>query len=112
MTGGFSASVIRNNGITMVGLAGELDMATAPRLQALFKELHGPVVVDCARLSFLDSSGLSVFAAASGMNGSVTLRNLSPACRRVVDICGLGSLVRKCRMNVSSLRFCSSDNEA
>lgn len=95
VTGGFTASVIRDNGITTVGLAGELDMATAPRLQTLLKQVGGPVVIDCARLTFLDSSGISVFVAASKANGSLTLSNMSPACRRVIDVCGLSRMVAR-----------------
>ena len=52
-------------GATVV-LAGEIDLATAPELQARLESLidatTGDVAVDVARVTFLDSTGLHVIA--------------------------------------------------
>ena len=92
-TEGFRASVDRDNGITVVRLSGEIDLATAPRLGELLGSCRGPTVVDCAALTFLDSSALAILAKAHRSNPTLTLRRLPRQCRRVVDIAGLTRLV-------------------
>jgi anti-sigma B factor antagonist len=48
--------------VVTVTIRGELDLATAPRLDAELERLHGDglerVVIDLRRLEFLDSTGL------------------------------------------------------
>jgi anti-anti-sigma factor len=44
---------------TTVAVAGDVDLATAPKLEAALKALSGDVIVDLSEVSFLDSSGLS-----------------------------------------------------
>jgi anti-anti-sigma factor len=51
------------DGLAIVGLAGELDLGTIPRLEEqLFEELEANdgVVVDLQRLAFIDSSGIGL----------------------------------------------------
>ena len=53
--------LIEDAGATVtVQIHGELDLATAPRLNAEFERIHGVerVVVDLRKLAFLDSTGL------------------------------------------------------
>lgn len=65
----FSISTDRNGDSVRVRLAGELDIATAPRAE---EELHqaeehagsGTVVIDLAGLTFMDSTGLRLLVAA------------------------------------------------
>ena len=65
------------DGVTVVHLEGELDLAGVPALQeALHSAQHGDVsqiVVDLRGLTFLDSSGLGVLIAAdtAGRDGHV-----------------------------------------
>jgi anti-sigma B factor antagonist len=83
-----------------VGLAGELDMATAPllseELQRLAAEGAARVTVDLAELAFIDSTGLSVLI--SGLKrlrqqgGDMALRSPTPATRKVLEITGLTEL--------------------
>jgi len=89
----FSASVIRHNGITILGLAGELDLASEPDLREVLDACHGPVVLDCTSLTFVDSAGLALLATTHRTNGSLTLRRVSRPCRRAIDIAGLSYLV-------------------
>lgn len=78
--------------------AGELDMATAPRLLAKIEEvLEGDVhqvVVNLAKLDFLDSTGLRLFLALQQRAGSedwaLTLTSPSAAVRSILDITGSG----------------------
>jgi anti-sigma B factor antagonist len=52
-----------DHGISVVSLAGELDLSTVPRLEnPLLRELRGhpAVVLDLTALSFIDSSGLGL----------------------------------------------------
>ena len=83
---------------TTLSLAGELDPATAPALQARLTELVADpavtsVVVDLARIAFLDSSGLRVLVAASealrARSSELVLRAPTADVRRVLDATGL-----------------------
>ncbi len=72
-------------------LAGELDLATVPRLRdALldFAPMDG-VRLDLSQLTFLDSTGLHAILALARSrrgDGSVVLLNPSPAVMRVLEI--------------------------
>ena len=76
-------------------LAGELDLATAPRLkEALldFASPEGDVHLDLSEVSFLDSSGLRVILALArsrGDNGSLVLLTPSAAIVRILEIVGI-----------------------
>jgi anti-anti-sigma factor len=73
-------------------LAGELDLASAPRLtEALldFDSSDGELHLDLTEVSFLDSSGLRVIVALArsrGDNGSVVLLEPSAAIMRILEI--------------------------
>jgi anti-anti-sigma factor len=75
---------------------GELDLATAPQLQAalLSEEMPGDLRLDCAGLRFMDSQGvrtLLTVAAARATAGRLVLERLTPEVRRIVDLVQLGS---------------------
>ncbi len=84
-------------GDVYVALAGELDGATAPFLVRTLVEvnqtLEGDLVLDIKQLSFIDSTGLSVFvsqqkkAAAKGQK--LVIYAPSPMARRLFEITGL-----------------------
>lgn len=80
----------------VVTLAGELDVTTVPALRDLLAEavLVNPVVdVDVARLTFLDSTILSVLVAAHQVavnaGGTLTLLNPTGHVRRILTITGI-----------------------
>jgi anti-sigma B factor antagonist len=63
---GFAYDVTRQGDETVVALAGELDMSSAPEFAVCLDRLRAScvatVVVDLTALEFCDSSGLAVFA--------------------------------------------------
>lgn len=91
-------SVDLTAGRPVIALAGELDVATAPAVKAVFFETFDVhrrphIVVDLARLSFCDCAGLSVFLhihnRALGAGGWVRLCGAGPGLRTVLGITGL-----------------------
>ncbi|WP_228838738.1 STAS domain-containing protein [Nocardia amamiensis] len=85
--------------VVIVTVHGEIDMASAPLLQAALDEvLRGTppaVVVDMSNVGFLGSAGLSVLVAASEAAGSGGLRVVpSDAARRPIELTALDQLLR------------------
>jgi stage II sporulation protein AA (anti-sigma F factor antagonist) len=83
-------------GVITLRPAGELDIGTADRLQRALLEGRAPgdrVVLDLARLEFIDSTGLNVIVraveAARTQRWELRLRHGPPAVRRVFEIAGL-----------------------
>jgi anti-anti-sigma factor len=91
-------------GVLTLRPAGELDIATAPRLERALmdgRRRGDRVVLDLADLEFLDSTGLRVIVraveAATTGGWELTLRPGPPAVRRVFEISGvLGALPFEC----------------
>lgn len=85
------------DGDAVIHLHGEIDLAVAPALGTELVEqaglLTGDVVLDCSDLSFIDSTGLKalllVQQALAADGRALELRNVSEACRRPIEICGL-----------------------
>ena len=81
----------------VVTLQGELDLSTAPDLEAgLRRALEGSpgsIMLDLDALTFIDSSGLRVLVAISqearDRNATLGLRNVPRHAQRVLDITGL-----------------------
>ena len=87
---------------TTISLAGDLDPATAPQLDAAIKDAIATdglerVVLDLSKLTFIDSSGLRVFVTArqalTALDIELTLRSPSVTARRLLDITGLGEIL-------------------
>jgi anti-anti-sigma factor len=75
-------------------LIGELDMATVTQLETALEVVsdNGPVTLDLAQLTFIDSSGLyAIMEFARSRNGSGPLILASPTAtaRRAIAIAGL-----------------------
>ena len=64
LAGRFSTEVHSDGAATTLTLAGEVDIATTPRLavemQALLADTRGPMIVDLGDVTFMDSTGLSL----------------------------------------------------
>ena len=61
----FSATLVEADGSRRLVLTGELDVASAPDLEAALAEVEPGTTVDALDLEFCDSTGLSRLLAAS-----------------------------------------------
>jgi len=94
-------TVSKQDGDTIVALAGELDLYTSARLRECLVDLiAGPqasLVVDLAGLDFVDSTGLGtlvgVLKRIRNEGGEMVLRAPSAATRRTIDIAGLARVL-------------------
>ena len=83
------------------GLAGELDSQNADEFYAEVSEQYrlspAPLVFDCAKLEFLDSTALGTFVKLLKLakeNGfTLTLRRLSPRIKKLFVICALDTIM-------------------
>lgn len=90
-------TVMATDGEAVIGLHGEIDLAVAPALDAELIEqaaaLTGDLVLDCSDLTFIDSTGLTALILVrqrlEADHRALVLRNVSDACRRPIEICGL-----------------------
>src|SRR3954447_22070388 len=86
--------VERGNGAPVVRPVGELDVATAPELERVLKDLldrHWAVVVDLGDVTFADCAGLRPIRWALGQPYLVSLRlpRVTPLMRRLLELTGL-----------------------
>lgn len=94
-TPGFPVRTV--DGVTVAELTGDLDLASAPGLRELLLGLLRPgasrLVLDLARVTFCDASGLAVLVGASHrarvLGGFLRLAAVSPPTDRVLHITGL-----------------------
>lgn len=81
-------------------IAGEIDLYTAPRLQAEFTRLlqDGPnrVVIDMSAVEFCDSTGMNVLLSAlkrvKEQGGALDVAAPRPAVRKILQVTGLDSV--------------------
>jgi anti-anti-sigma factor len=82
------------DGVTVLRLAGELDLLSVPRLRMRFADVvrrsEGDVVLDMGDVTFIDSTGLAAMLNA--------LRRLTRARRRLVVACADGPVLRMLRL--------------
>lgn len=91
----------RHDGAVVLRPIGELDVAAAPMMrEALVGALRAPggvLVVDCAGLRFVDSSGLSVLAHAQRRvgdgGGELRLAAVPDRICRVIELAGMGDVL-------------------
>jgi anti-sigma B factor antagonist len=86
---------------TVIALAGEIDLYTAPRLQseltsALSSEEPVRVIVDMSAVEFCDSTGMNVLLAAHRLaaerGGEFALAAPRPAVRKILEVTGLSAV--------------------
>lgn len=87
---------------SVIAVSGELDVLTAPKLakavNGAIDALATKIVLDCADLTYIDSSGIGVLIVAweqlrDRATMPVVVTNLQPQVRRILDACGITSLV-------------------
>ncbi|MFD0691180.1 STAS domain-containing protein [Actinomadura fibrosa] len=93
-------SGVLDDEVLVVRLAGDLDVATAPRLRAYLLETlddrrPGTLVLEMSAVEFTDSSGLATLVWAHGEmargGGALEIRNPRPTLRRIMAVSGLSS---------------------
>lgn len=83
-----------------MAIAGEIDLYTAPRLQAEFTRLleNGParIVIDMSGVEFCDSTGMNVLLSAlkrlRERGGTLEVAAPRPAVRKILQVTGLDSV--------------------
>jgi anti-sigma B factor antagonist len=93
----FEVTTRTDNGVARVVVDGELDIATAPVLDARLADVersaNGTLVLDMGKVGFMDSTGLRALlnarrrAEAAGRR--LRLVNLQPDVERVLDVTGV-----------------------
>ena len=88
------------DGVTVVDVGGEVDIETAPRMRAALAaavDAGLPVVVDLGGVTFMDSFGFGVLAAAHQQGARagtpVLLRAVSHRIRHLLDLLGLDAVL-------------------
>ncbi|MCF6467568.1 STAS domain-containing protein [Nonomuraea sp. MG754425] len=87
-------------GCALVAITGEIDLYTAPALQAEFTRLlqSGPsrVVIDMSAVDFCDSTGMNVLLSAlkrmKEQQGTLEVAAPRPAVRKILQVTGLDSV--------------------
>jgi anti-sigma B factor antagonist len=96
----FLSNISQTEDATVVALHGELDVAAS---QGLSDELAGLIdsgttdlIIDLAKLAFIDSTGLSAILRANRKleKGHLLLREPTPMVRQVLEITGLTGALR------------------
>ncbi|HEY9482867.1 MAG TPA: STAS domain-containing protein [Micromonosporaceae bacterium] len=87
-------------GYAVMAITGEIDLYTAPRLQAEFTRLleNGPdrIVIDMSGVEFCDSTGMNVLLSAlkrmRERGGVLEVAAPRPAVRKILQVTGLDSV--------------------
>jgi anti-sigma B factor antagonist len=89
--------------ITVIDLAGEIDVSQAPRLRQTILELFenkevNKLLINMTEVIYIDSAGLSVLIAAhrqvNNKNGAFGLCNLQQPVRQVCHITGIDKVIQ------------------
>lgn len=97
----FSLALEQRDAATAIVLAGELDMASAPRLHAAITDLIGRgqvrIIVDLDQLAFCDSAGLNAFVQGdkqcTARGGWLRLARARGHVARVMELSGVGEVL-------------------
>ena len=80
-------------GPVVVGVTGELDVATTPELRDCLAGVDGDVVVDLSGVTFMDSTALGALVSATNRSreqgATFTLRGESAFVHRLLKVAGL-----------------------
>lgn len=100
--GDFDVGTSHVNGAAVVNVEGAVDTYSAPKLhealEFVAEDGQRDVIVDMARVTFLDASGIGALVRAfmqlRDAGRSLVLTNVPPVAWRLLDIAGLSQIVR------------------
>ena len=102
--------VRRHRGHVIITVAGEIDIATAPRLRDRLAPLAAggrPVIADLTEVTFIDAAGLGVLAGAAGKaaasGASLHVVTARPRVRRAFTVTGLDRTIPLARTRAEAL---------
>ena len=97
----FAVGIVRGRGDPAVAVHGEFDLSAVDAVRRCIDEVRRsgrPLVIDLSATTFIDSAGVKVLLEAYQLQGrndeAIVLRNPSPAVRRIVDMTGVGRMLR------------------
>ena len=86
------------DGMPVISVAGELDLTNAREVRAAIEAAvsgHDQrVVFEVSELTFMDSSGIALFASVTRQVREVELRDPTPIVRRLIEMTGLDRVLR------------------
>jgi anti-anti-sigma factor len=93
----FGVSVVAQNGVQIVSLQGELDLACADRFSECLATLStsAPVIFELSRLSFIDSSGLTVLVREYKRHEHFAVTNPQPNVADLLRMTGLSMWIEE-----------------
>jgi anti-anti-sigma factor len=99
--GDTSCDIAATNATTIITISGELDhygvTDIGDEVRGAVRQATGPVVIDCARLGFVDSSGLRLLVEAEtmaeGAGRTFVVRHPSAPLRSLLRISGLDEVM-------------------
>ena len=91
------AAVVERGGERVVEVVGEVDLVTVAHVERAIEQLAGEgarrIVVDLAKVGFLDSSGVTALIRASRGDRELVLRAPSPPVLEVLEMAGLTDML-------------------
>jgi anti-anti-sigma factor len=99
------------DGKNVLRLSGELDVSTSKLLHEKAGFVHGPILVDCDKLRFVDSVGFAALVSLRDLADSVVLWRPVPEIREVLHIMNLGGAVSIIEGSQASFVERSRDHE-
>ena len=96
-----NVTITKENGITNVVVEGRVDTTTSLEFEkntaSLFADTAQQVIIDCANLEYVSSSGLRVFLTlqkqSNASGGSLKLCNMKAEIKAVFDMTGFSSIL-------------------
>jgi len=95
--GGLRLDEAVDDGVPVLSVSGEIDMATAPAFKMAVTRLaglHDRLVLDLGGVSFMDSAGIGVIGSAASLLGNgVRIRNASSQVANLLRVTGMDKFV-------------------
>jgi anti-anti-sigma factor len=92
------------NGVHVVLVAGEIDLAVIGEVARLLAQLRGRVCVDCSELRFIDAVGIGCLLEAAARLESLQLIHVTPPVRRAIEATDTTSLLGPEHLPVSRIK--------